>query len=281
MNFKRIQEVFLLAFIILDVFLVLMIVQNRNMQTENTNQSSANATIVKEMRRDEISVGKLSNKRSSGYYISATNDGNLANEMGNLRNQDARFENGAVVSTLRTPVQFDDRNPQNTIDPLMKKKSFVINGDDYEYDPNQSNSSKIVYIQKAMTSTLMDNNAKITFNLDEDGDIKSYTQTALTNIKILHESAETISQERALIWLYQYNEIPNNSKVLWTRRAYTKLLNIKNNGVYIPTWVIAIQTRNSKDVSIRRINAFTGSVLKTENVQGNFKNKITSGMEDN
>ncbi|CAM2742685.1 two-component system regulatory protein YycI [Fructilactobacillus fructivorans] len=281
MNFKRIQEVFLLAFIILDVFLVLMIVQNRNMQTENTNQSSANATIVKEMRRDEISVGKLSNKRSSGYYISATNDGNLANEMGNLRNQDARFENGAVVSTLRTPVQFDDRNPQNTIDPLMKKKSFVINGDDYEYDPNQSNSSKIVYIQKAMTSTLMDNNAKITFNLDEDGDIKSYTQTALTNIKILHESAETISQERALIWLYQYNEIPNNSKVLWTRRAYTKLLNIKNNGVYIPTWVIAIQTRNSKDVSIRRINAFTGSVLKTENVHGNFKNKITSGMEDN
>ncbi|KRN13109.1 hypothetical protein IV37_GL000747 [Fructilactobacillus fructivorans] len=281
MNFKRIQEVFLLAFIILDVFLVLMIVQNRNMQTENTNQSSANATIVKEMQRDEISVGKLSNKRSSGYYISATNDGNLANEMGNLRNQDARFENGAVVSTLRTPVQFDDRNPQNTIDPLMKKKSFVINGDDYEYDPNQSNSSKIVYIQKAMTSTLMDNNAKITFNLDEDGDIKSYTQTALTNIKILHESAETISQERALIWLYQHNEIPNNSKVLWTRRAYTKLLNIKNNGVYIPTWVIAIQTRNSKDVSIRRINAFTGSVLKTENVQGNFKNKITSGMEDN
>ncbi|KID42431.1 two-component system regulatory protein YycI [Fructilactobacillus fructivorans] len=281
MNFKRIQEVFLLAFIILDVFLVLMIVQNRNMQSENTNQSSANATIIKEMRRDEISVGKLSNKRSSGYYISATNDGNLANEMGNLRNQDARFENGAVVSTLRTPVQFDDRNPQNTIDPLMKKKSFVINGDDYEYDPNQSNSSKIVYIQKAMTSTLMDNNAKITFNLDEDGDIKSYTQTALTNIKILHESAETISQERALIWLYQYNEIPNNSKVLWTRRSYTKLLTIKNNGVYIPTWVIAIQTRNSKDVSIRRINAFTGSVLKTENVQGNFKNKITSGMEDN
>lgn len=74
-----------------------------------------------------------------------------------------------------------------------------------------------------------------------------------------------------MIWLYQYNEIPNNTTVAWTNLGYTKLLSIDGDRVFIPTWIIAIRPQNSTQIQLKRINAFTGGIIKEtdENLKNN------------
>ena len=94
-----------------------------------------------------------------------------------------------------------------------------------------------------------------------------YTQGYLANVATLREKTDTISERKALIWLYQYNQIANNTKVIWTQLAYTRYFDLKNSSVYIPTWVIAVKANSGNNagvLQIKRVNAFTGAILDTD-----------------
>lgn len=267
MNFKRIQEVFLFAFIVIDIFLVLMTKTNQ-IQNDNSAPDNVNSTVIKEMKRDNISVGKLSDQKATGYYISATPDTKLSDQVGLLRNQDARIdENDTISSMFHSPLKVNQKHPEKTINQLLKKPGFVLDGQQYEFNRIDSTKNKLVYDQKAIEGVFYTPQGRLTFNLNDNHRLMGYTQQKLNDIKILHEKADLISQERAVIYLYQYNGIPNNSDVVWTKLGYTKLLHINGKDVYIPTWVIATKAKASSELQIHRINAFNGSSFKTEQVQ--------------
>lgn len=267
MNFKRIQEVFLFAFIVIDIFLVLMTKTN-HIQNDNSTPDNVNSTVIKEMKRDNISVGKLSDQKKAGYYIAATQDTKLAKEVNQLRDQDARIdENDTISSTFHNPLKVNKQHPETTINQWLQKPGFVLDGKQYKFNRVNSTKTKLVYDQKAIEGVFYTPEARLTFNLNDNQRLVGYSQQNLNDIKILHEKADLISQERAVIYLYQYNGIPNNSDVVWTKLAYTKLLHINGKDVYIPTWIIATKTKASSDVQIHRINAFNGSSFKTEQVQ--------------
>lgn len=273
MNFKRIQAVFLFAFIVIDIFLVLMTKTN-NMQNDNSEPENVNSAVIKEMKRDNIAVGKLSDKKQSGYYIAATRDNGLDKEVSTLRNQDALIdENDTISSTFHNPLRVDEKHPEKTINQLMQKPGFVLDGKQYKFDRIASTKSKLVYDQKAVDGLFYTSEARITFNLNDNQRLVGYKQQKLNDIKILHEKADLISQERAVIYLYQYNGIPNNSNVVWIKLAYTKLLHINGKDVYIPTWVIATKAKATSEIKIHRINAFTGESFKTEQVQNTVESQ--------
>ena len=112
MNFKQIQEVFLFAFIVIDIFLILM-TKNNNIQNDNTASENVNGTVIKEMKRDNISVGKLSDQKKDGYYIAATQDTDLEKEINYLRDQDARIDDSDTISsTFHSPLKVDQKHPE-------------------------------------------------------------------------------------------------------------------------------------------------------------------------
>jgi len=87
----------------------------------------------------------------------------------------------------------------------------------------------------------------------------------LNNIKTLREKAKLVSERKAVLYLYQHDKISNNSKIKWTKLGYTRLLALDDdNAVYIPTWMVAIQSKNSDSIEIKRVNAFTGTLSKTD-----------------
>lgn len=53
MNFRRIEWIFLLAFVVLDIFLGFMFVQTSSKSTQTTGDTAT--TIIREMRADNIS----------------------------------------------------------------------------------------------------------------------------------------------------------------------------------------------------------------------------------
>ena len=93
MNFKRIQWIFLVAFILFDIIVgCQLLFQNRFTITNNTQ--SRQSTVLKEMRADSISYQGLSKHQPNAFYISGSRSGDggtLEQEMAKLHNQTSRF----------------------------------------------------------------------------------------------------------------------------------------------------------------------------------------------
>lgn len=263
MDFKKIQIIFLAIFVIIDIFLFSLFHQNSNLQTENNNNKGSDAEIIKELPNDQINVEpKLSTKNQTGYYLSAVYDNTLQNAKSQLRNQKTTYANNTLRSTFKRPIGLYSGDYESILDKLMKKKTFVAHGDEYEYSSDLSTKDNVVYVQSTDEGNLYGpHHGQITFYINSDHLLVGYTQSYMNDVSILREKSDIISPAKALVWLYQYNEIPDNSKVKWVKLYYTQLLSIKNNVVLIPTWLIGYKSDDSSDLTIKRINAFNGAIL--------------------
>lgn len=263
MNFRRIQWIFLVAFIALDIFLGISLASDKPFTVTNKS-TSQEETILKEMNDDSITIGTLSTKHASGYYISSTGSGVLQTKMGQLNNQTTSYNDGELNSTFNSPIKIDPKHPQKALNKVVKNQNRVLFGSHYVYDERLSaeKDNSVVYVQKGPDLHVLSDDGQLRFKVRNNNLVTGYTQTYLNGIQTLREEESTISQKKAVIWLYQHNEIPNNSKIKWAKLGYVKLLTSKDNNVYIPTWVIGIQTKNTEGTQIRQINAYTGTLIK-------------------
>ncbi|MCT3569065.1 two-component system regulatory protein YycI [Levilactobacillus brevis] len=270
MDFRRIEWLFLVAFIVIDIFLFAAFQRDTSGETDtSSNRSSSDTTILKEMRADNISFKAPSKKSGEGYYISTSNDSSIKSNLTSLSNQTVRYQSdGTITSTFKTPITgVDTQHPDKTLDTVVSNSTLILNGTDYTYNAKLSSRNTVVYTQKVADGPIYSRYGEIRFSLTNAGTVTGYTQGYLANVSTLREKTETISERKALIWLYQYNQIPNNTKVVWTKLAYTRCFNLKNSSVYIPTWVVAVKSNSGNNAGVlqlKHVNAFTGAILTND-----------------
>lgn len=261
MNFKRIQWIFILAFLLFDIFVGSSLILETKFTVSN-GQQNRQSTVLKEMRNDSISYGDLSNKQQTGYYIAgkkSSDGGILEQEAGKLRNQNFRLSSGTLTSEFDKPIKTTKNNDIRRVDQLLKNKKMVSLGNHYRYNKELSDKNTLVYTQMLEGKPLFSNDGQIRFRINSDHEITGYTQTYLQDVEILRQRSNTISQRRAITWLYKHNQIPNNSRIRWSVLSYSKLLNTTTDdkAVYVPTWTVEIKTKNSGAIQQLQVNAFT------------------------
>ncbi|AVL02220.1 two-component system regulatory protein YycI [Pediococcus pentosaceus] len=265
MDFRRIEVIFIVVFAILNAYLFGSYWQYQlEAGTTSSSNSSENSTILKEMRNDQITYMPLSNKKMNGYYASATVDTSLKDNIKRLTDQSARVVDNYVESTLNEELTVDPKQPQKVLNTFVKNRYNIVYGSEYQYNPNLSTSVQVVYTQMIDGHPVYSKAGKLTFYVNASNEVTGYTQGHLVNEKQLREKSELISQTRAVTWLYQYNEIQNDSKVEWADLGYTNLLTTDNGVVYVPTWVIGIKSKSSTGIQVKRINAFSGVLIKKD-----------------
>lgn len=220
---------------------------------------------MRSIHNDQISYGSLSNQKKEGFYIASPVKSNLKERAGQLQGVLWSYNNHKLTVDFGTSIKIKNTDyPQKTLDEVVKDSTKVIDGDDYQYDKYLSTKKSAVYTQRALGSPVYTANGQIKFTI-RNGYITEYTQGHLAKIETLREKKPMISQQRALIWLYQYNKLINNSTVEWVRLGYTQLLTVNDSIVYIPTWVIKVKSDSSGGIQYRRINAFTGAFMEENN----------------
>lgn len=268
MNFKRIQWIFLFAFLIFDLVVAgSLFFQNRF--TISSSAPNRQEVILKEMRSDAITSVDLSNHAQSGYYIAGTRSGEsgeLGQQAAKLRDQSYHFNSGELASDLETGVKIDLKHPEKRLNRLVGDNRSIALGSHYRYSPQLSDRHTVVYAQQLAGRALNSPDGQIRFRVNNNSEVLGYTQTYLENTRILRPEATTISQQHAVTWLYKHNLIPNNSQVRWAKLAYTKLLNTgsHNQAVYIPTWIIEVRTKNDDTVQQLRVNAFNSTIMRSK-----------------
>ncbi|KRM92671.1 two-component system regulatory protein YycI [Liquorilactobacillus cacaonum] len=263
MNFKRIELIFFIAFVALDIFLFISYSQKDDtvISTSNSTSEDSLSSVLKSIRDDQISYGRLSSKKGNGYYIASPVRNDLQLNLDALQNQTATYENHKIVSTFENPIKIKESNrPQDTLNSIVDDSTKIVDGKEYKYDRSLSTRTTVVYTQTIHGIPVYLTSGQLRFSI-RSGYAIEYTQGILENIEILHDQKPIISQERAVIWLYQYNKLMNDSTVEWVNLGYTKLLAVNNNVVYIPTWVIAVKSNSTGNIQYRRINAFSGAIM--------------------
>jgi len=267
MDFRRIEVIFLVVFFSLDIFLFLSF---RNSQ-QLVSSTSTNTTTIAEMRKRNISFGSLDTKNGYAYYLGSQPDNSLAQNLQKLTDQKIDYEetNHVVSSTLDTPIPVTASDRKTVLDKFVKKEGNVLFGKKYKYSPQLSTNSQIVYVAADSLGEVYDKTFQLVFSV-YDGKVVGYNQTYVKSMIILHEKQAVKSEKDVITNLYANSEIPNNSKISYANLAYTKLLEAKDSTIYIPVWFVTIKNKDSKVSTTKKVNAFTGNIIKSSTNGDNY-----------
>lgn len=275
MDFKRIEAIFLVAFLCLDIFLFSIYRQSQNEQTPINNSSTIK--ITQRLKEDKIKYeGKISSEHTDGYYLSATQT-NLNTELQNMK-KTKKLENVDVLrSSVKdnllslTPEKDLSVNKKGQIPTLVREtltnQKEIILGKDYRYQDEihqQSDGYLDVYAcQKYEGIPINDITAQIKFTLkknDENYRIEKIQQMHLSNLTALREKMPLVSEEDALTTLYINNKLSKNDEILWSKLAYTLVIQVRGKNVYVPAWFVSIRHEDKKE-QVEIVNAFRNRII--------------------
>lgn len=284
MDFKKIEWIFFVAFLGLNVFLFSSYHESIN-QEHTVIRSDQTESIKKRLANDDITyTGDFSSESKQGYYLSAE-ETELSQTLFKYRQDNKRrglLESGVSINdNILTKTLSDSESESKVLDPnriasslndFLDNEEDVLFGNEYIYMKNfsvlESDSPEITASQTYEGLPFYDDTAKLIFSLEKKGDeyrILKYTQTHLTNIEQLREKTELHTEEEAINTLYVNNKISRGSNILWRQLAYSRILKVREKNVYVPVWYVAIETPD-KTYQIETVNAFSNTIITNNSI---------------
>lgn len=265
MDFKRIEWIFLIVFIGINIFLGIELWQTPTLLSAGSTPTQTQTDIKSETSADQITIPKVNDKQEDGYYLAAKTDNSWikkATQQVKVQVENNSSENLIYVH-LDKPITLS-KNKKEALRQVMRFKDDsqnVYQGKDYAYLSELSERDDYIFNQKTKYGEFFAATARLHI-IVKDNQIVSYSQSYVDDLNPVRERQNTISSKAAVDSLYTYSELPNNSKVILLKQVYTKLLTVKGNTIYIPTWLAAIENNTSKTVTLKRVNAFAGTIIQ-------------------
>ena len=265
MDFKRIEWIFLIVFIGINIFLGIELWQTPTLLSAGSTPTQTQTDIKSETSADQITIPKVNDKQEDGYYLAANTDNSWikkATQQVKVQVENNSSENLIYVH-LDKPITLS-KNKKEALRQVMRFKDDsqnVYQGKNYAYLSELSERDDYIFNQKTKYGEFFAATARLHI-IVKDNQIVSYSQSYVDDLNPVRERQNTISSKAAVDSLYTYSELPNNSKVILLKQVYTKLLTVKGNTIYIPTWLAAIENNTSKTVTLKRVNAFTGTIIQ-------------------
>jgi len=279
LDFKRIEWIFFLAFLGLNVFLFNI---DSEARSEQQNVSQSNQTLPIEQRLDTEDIrfsGKLSDESLNGYYLSGEQT-DMAAALKEAQAADNLNGETTVKGQQLTHVSSsgfyisDDAQAEETVNGYLERADQVLYGNEYQYISNLSSLEgdhpTVVAAQSYEGIPFNDSSSRMDITLENTDDllqITKYSQTHISSITPLRERMTVYSEKEAVNTLYLNNKLPSHSTILWTELAYTMILKVRDKNVYIPAWFVAFKSDNDDTVQIETVNAFSNRIITNNAVQ--------------
>lgn len=265
MDFKRIEWIFLIVFIGINIFLGIELWQTPTLLSAGSTPTQTQTDIKSETSADQITIPKVNDKQEDGYYLAAKTDNSWIKKA--TQQVKGQVENNSsenlIYVHLDKPITLS-KNKKEALRQVMRFKDDsqnVYQGKNYAYLSELSERDDYIFNQKTKYGEFFAATARLHI-IVKDNQIVSYSQSYVDDLNPVRERQNTISSKAAVDSLYTYSELPNNSKVILLKQVYTKLLTVKGSTIYIPTWLAAIENNTSKTVTLKRVNAFTGTIIQ-------------------
>lgn len=242
--------------------------------------SSQKIAIEQRLNNDNITFdGRLSSENLTGYYLSGTptmmqalyNEDVNANKK--ILNDGTTKFDGVKLTHTTTERFFVQEKDQLVKASQAYWKKRVMKGNDYTYQLHFStfgdDQIELMATQSYEGIPINDSSSQLIFTFNNENDQyinEDYTQTYVENLTPLREKMKLYSEKDAINTLYINNRIAKKSKIEWIQLAYTLILNVRGQNVYVPAWFVSMEKADkSKQVEI--VNAFSNRIITNASVR--------------
>lgn len=268
MDHKRIEWLFFIVFFLIDIYLGIEILHSPvNLSGADTTSSRSVATIRAEMKSDNIDLPeKISNTPASGYYLATKNRDYLSGKVDSLTNIDAHYSkaDNTLYGTTKLAVILS-KNKAEALKQVIKFKNDPRNvayGKEFKYEPDMSSKNNYIFVQTTEYGEIYANSAQLNITV-KNNQIVNYMQTYMGTASPVRELQSTISAWRAIKAMYTDRELVNNLRVTRIKLGYSKLTEVRGSIILLPTWLVWVENKTTKNITLKRVNAYTAQMLQS------------------
>lgn len=263
MNWGKMKTLFIYLFAVLNILLLSFYIYTVNKNKAEIVQEKE--IIEKSMKNDNIIIEENAIRKDNLGYVNVTIS-DLKDVKKDISGLSSELDTSNKMSVLKftTDTAITTVNKNNykiDLDAfLLEKLKTNVN---YIFSSYDSKKKEIVYDQQIDGLRIFANkNARIVFHVEDNGEVKSFDQTLVTNIR-KDKNEVLVTQSQAINRLYHEDLIPKNSKVKANLGYYTFISQTENQ-VLIPTWNISISDNSSNEVKNYYVDAINLSILNKE-----------------
>ncbi|OCA82204.1 hypothetical protein A8F94_20020 [Bacillus sp. FJAT-27225] len=266
MDWSRIKTIFIITFLILDVYLVSQFMIKYN---SSKYELRVETKIEDQLKAEEIEITFDMPKGSiKEQYVSARLKEFTEKEADSLKGQTVQINKKTTLfSSFDKPYQLDSNFEPVSLAGLIAEN--VLNGNEYKFWSKNEEDKTIIYLQQFENKFFYKNeNGMLVFHLNDKNQVVSYEQTLLEDIKKYDDvKEEVLTPLKAIEILLQRGLLKSNSKITDAELGYSTFVPLASSQVFAPTW--RIEVNNEENLYV---NAFEGQVDLNYN---NNENEVT------
>lgn len=255
MDWRKIKTIFIITFLILDVYLLYQFMKTRD---ANKYELITETTIEDKLKADEIQYVNIPKTDIKDQYLSAKPKIFNKDDIDKLKSHVSSLkESGTTIQVnLDKPYQLTGKFEPSGLASFLKDQ--VLFGSHYQFWEKSDKKNTITYIQQYDNFPLYENiNGMITFTLNSDNQITSYQQTYLEGIEKLTAKEDILSPLKAIETLHQKGLLKPKSKITKIELGYSTLVQLTASQVLAPTWCFVV---NDKERLF--VNAIEGQIIQ-------------------
>ncbi|GEL76353.1 two-component system regulatory protein YycI [Tenuibacillus multivorans] len=267
MQWGQIKTIFIISFLILNLFLVQQLMD----KIDQTNLETLDTTTLEEQLEAEGIEYTLPESGQKETYVSAERyqltEDDLTQLEEKLDTQNIAVFNEVIVGEFIEPLEVDiDDEMEQAIATI---KENIMYGDRYTFWDYYEEENVLLFFQNQNDRTVYFNESGVLIVvLDEDGHAIQYRQTILEDVVKQSEEQTVIEPINALDVLYSNGNLVSQDEVTSMNIGYHTLVPLEDGvqvlgvQVFVPTWEITI---NGEETYF--VNAMEGQYIPNDEAE--------------
>lgn len=268
MQWSQIKTLFILCFLILDVYLLTQFILKQQSADYEVLSEQQELTIKDNLASENITISAdLPEENLKGSYISvkqqlfSDEDSSMVKAVESQ--ETAIIDKEFIVSRLEKSVTIQDDATDEATAALVKSELKFISPDSYVlWDWNKELNVLIFFQEKNNRPIYFNQNGIILVFLNDKNEISFYTQTLLGEVEE-QQSLESLTKAvQAINVLYQKDELNADTEVTKVDIGFHTRILADGPQVFAPTWKISINGKRNYFV-----NALEGYIFSSNDIE--------------
>ncbi|WP_341301064.1 two-component system regulatory protein YycI [Lysinibacillus sp. FSL H8-0500] len=260
MDWSRTKSIFIVVFLILNIFLYSLYL-NRYNEAKDI-EVPGEKTIEARLKDDNITYGTLPNNIESASYMTAQVHKFIPPEFSNS-NQQIEFKDDnntkARVIFMR-PVKL--RNVSDDASFTDFALANIIEGASYALWKIDREERVAIFFQKANNRMFYySGSLKIKWNANNE--VTMYEQTMIDNIEEMEQQESVIPPLQIIQTLYAKGTLKSESQITQMKLGYSTLVKLTRTQVLVPTWEVRVKLSDGTSEEYF-VNAVEGKVIEIQ-----------------
>lgn len=258
MDWNKTKSIFILVFLILNVFLYTQYVGTYNAGQHMEILGEKN--IEAKLKEDHITYNTLPSGIETAPYLSAKVKKYGLDELPAYNNfQYKLVTENTLVATLKAPVKLLSTKQSSVLTDFVQQ--YVYEGMSFTFWEIDEEARTAIFFQVVNDRTLYFNkNGYVKIHWNADNEVYMYEQSMLEKVEEIEQQENIDPPLKVLQALYAKNLLKQEDHIKEMKLGYSTLVQLTQAQVFAPTWEVYVETAE-KTTERYFVNAVEGKVV--------------------